>query len=226
MSKILGYKSSTSNTACHIRLSTALSLNKTMKLFITCLFLFTTGLAYAGPFPKDYFNSLKQQDNEDKFTALLQSLDRTEDDQEDDDDDDLADIQGVFNVLAQVEMERAKGLNDKSATAQFWGILGNALWKAGKGYLKKKYCTEEQEVRAMLQDLISEQEIPEDDDDDDAGGDALAELQTLFNALKNVEAKMMQDGMTDKNAEAEGWWKKVRRWAKKKVKHSTKKYLC
>ena len=166
---------------------------------------------------------------------MLKALASTEDDQETDDDDDeddgtVADLQGVFNVLAQVEAEKARVQGDKNmAMAQFWGGLGGVLVKAGKGYLKNKYCTEEQEVRAMLQELIGEQGIEEVENDEDEGdGDdkASAELQTLFNVLKKIEAKVMQDDTSDDSAKAQGWFKKLRRWAKKKVKKVAKKYLC
>ena len=190
----------------------SLTLNSTeeMKILVAFFLLSIIGLTYA-TFPynnADYYKKLSNyfpKQGHVEVATLLNSLAGIQDDQEsdgdddDNDDDDLADIQGIFNVLAQVEMERAKEMDDKSATAQFWKMLGKTLWNAGKGYLKNKYCTEEQEVRAMLQELIGEQEMPEDDEDDDeedSNGVVLAELQTLFNALKKVDAKMMQDGVT------------------------------
>ena len=59
----------------------------------------------------------------------------TEEDQDTDDDDagTVADLQGIFNVLAQVEGEKAivKQQDDKDvAMVQFWKRLRIALWKA------------------------------------------------------------------------------------------------
>ena len=108
--------------------------------------------------------------------------------------------------------------------AQFWKQFGKTLWKSGKKYLKKRYCTEEQE---MLQELIEQQAMQDKDnevtvEDDDK---VLAELQSLFSALKKVEAKMMLDGENE-NVTAEGWWKKLRKGIKKGAKKFLKSYLC
>jgi hypothetical protein len=53
--------------------------------------------------------------------------------------DSIAEIQGVFNVLAQADMERAKlvGRKNSHALVQFWTGLVNSLWSKGKNYLKK-----------------------------------------------------------------------------------------
>ena len=209
-----------------------------MKTLIICLLLSTLSLTFAVPafdfdsfgknFPSSYF---PKEQNKDEVSALFQALVSTEDDQDTDDDDEddgtVADLQGVFNVMAQVEAEKARQQRNKNvAMVQLWGGLGSALWSAGKAYLKRRHCTEEEEVRAMLQELIGEQGVQDDEDAGDGDDKARAELQTLFNALKKVEAKVMQDDSSDDTAKAEGWWKRVKRWAKKKIRGATRKYLC
>ena len=209
-----------------------------MKILIICLLLSTLSFTFAVPafdfdsfgkyFPSSF--SPKEQ-NKDKVSALLQALVSTEDDQDTDDDDEddgtVGDLQGVFNVMAQVEAEKARQQNNKNvAMVQFWGGLGNALWRAGKSYLKRKHCTEQEEVRAMLQELIDEQGLQDDEGAGDGDDKARTELQTLFNALKKAEAKVMQDDSSEDTAKAEGWWKRVKRWARKKIRGATRKYLC
>ena len=141
----------------------------------------------------------------------------------DDGDDDITDLQAVFNVLAQVDIEKAKAMDDKRAMAQFWKGLGSSLWNAGKSYFKNKYCTEEQEMKSILQEVTGQQAMQDKDNEITAEDDdkVKAELQSLFSALKKVEAKMMQDGEND-NVIAEGWWKKLSR----RIKKGAKKYLC
>ena len=140
---------------------------------------------------------------------------------------------GVFTVLEQVNTEEARAMDSNYAMSQFWKTAGKLLWKVGKNYLRRKYCSsEEQQMRAMLQELVGEQGMADedfDDDDEDMGdgdGKAIAELQTIFSALKKAEAKMKGFTMDDDKATTEGWWKKARRWASKKIKGATKKYLC
>ena len=198
-----------------------------MKTLIACFLLALVGLTCATPaWPyNNYYKSLYTgKTYNEKARALLESLAGAEQDPDsddtnnDDDDDDIADLQAVFNVLERVDKERA-AVSGNSATAQFMGMLGGTVWNHAIGYLKNKYCTEEQEVRAMVQELIGEQ--GEDDDTEDTIGDdkARAELQTLFSALKMVKAKMMQD---KNDANMEGWFKKLRKSIKKKAKQ----YLC
>ena len=211
-----------------------------MKILVICLLLSTFSLTFAVPafdhdfrkyLPSSYFPN---EQNKDEVSGLLQTLVSTEDDQDSDDDEDdgsVADLQGIFNVMAQAEVEKAKQQRNKNvAMVQIWKGLGGALWRVGKSYLKKKYCTEEEEVRAMLQELIGEQGGQDDQDDQDDGGDddnkALTELQTLFNALKKVEAKVMQDVSSNDTAKTQGWWKRAKRWARKKIRGATRKYLC
>ena len=198
-----------------------------MKILFASFLLAFVGLTYATPaWPySNYYNTGRP--HYEKAVALLESLASAQQGQgsesvsnnDDTDDDDIADLQAVFNVLAQVEVEKAAA-NGNSVMAQFMGTLGGTLWNTAKGYLKNKYCTEEQEVRAMLQELIGDQDEGDDSEDVGEGDDKeRAELQMLFNALKMAEAKIMQD----KNAaKAEGWWKKLRKSIKKKAKQ----YLC
>ena len=167
---------------------------------------------------------------------MLQSMMSAEQDNQDtnmdDDDDDEADglediatLQGVFTVLEQANTEQAMAMDSSSAQAQFWKLAGKALWKLGKRYLKKRYCSsEEQEMRAMLQELIGEQGMTDEDDDEDTGdGDskAIAELQAVVNALKKADAKMMRS-----DANIQGLWKRLRRWASKKIRSVTRRFFC
>ena len=125
---------------------------------------------------------------------------------------------------------------------QVLGALGKRLWNAGKTYLRGKHCSEEEEVRAMLKELAGEQGMEDDEDTINGDDKAHTELQTIFNTLKEVEVKVMQDDSTDDTAKAEGlfgsikcWaWKKLKRWAGKKFKSwagrkirgATRKFLC
>ena len=61
------------------------------------------------------------------------------------DDVDLSDVQGVFSVLTQVEIESNNLLmKETDASAQIFSfalpLLGNVLWDVGKTLLKKKLC--------------------------------------------------------------------------------------
>ena len=99
----------------------------------------------------------------------------------------------------------------------------------GKHHLKKMYCQKDLKVEAMIEELIDEQEIPDEDNEDteDEENKALAKLQTLFSAMKKAEAKVMQnDGTGENYAKAEGWLKKIGRWVNRKAKKLSKKYLC
>ena len=195
-----------------------------MKVLITFFLLAFVGLTCATPvWPiySDYYKSLYTgRPHNEKARALFESLTTAQhqslDDANDNDDDDIADLQAVFNVLEQASKERAAA-NGNDAMAQ---LLEGSVWNLAKGYLKNKYCTEEQEVRAMVQELIGKQSEDDDANDSKEGDDkARAELQTLYSALKKIEAKMMQD---KSDAKIEGWFKKLRRSLKKKAKQ----YLC
>ena len=77
---------------------------------------------------------------------------------------------------------------------------------------------------AMLQEVIGEQGMTDEDDDEDTVDEdskAIAELQVVFNTLKEADAKMM--GFGDK---IKGWFKKVKGWASNKLRQVTRKYLC
>ena len=193
-----------------------------MKTFVACFLLAFVGLTCATPAWSyhNYYKSLYTGTPYfEKARALLESLASSQQGQDLDDgndDGDIADLQAVFNVLEQVDKEKAAA-NGNSATAQLTGILGGTVLDLAKGYLKNKYCTEEQKVREMVQKLIGEQS--ESVDARDKNEKARAELQTLFKALKMVEAKLMQD---ESDARVEGWLKKLR----KSIKKRAKQYLC
>ena len=140
-------------------------------------------------------------DGDDDIATLqgaLKNLADTENDEdtEDDEDDrveDIATLQGVFDMLAQVDKHKAKEMDSESASAQLLGFLGHTLWNVGKRFLRNRYCTEKE---TMIQELVSEQEISEDKSKEKEGK-ALAELQSLFNALRKAEVKLMQDDVSD-----------------------------
>ena len=210
------------------------------KALIVLLFLSTLGTSLAAafspghqrvnPWPKqlslDFLQSPVDTQHDHSITV----------DDGDSGQDDIATLQGVFNVLAQIETEREKLSESKTAaktqlvkgTITLLRKVGKGLLKKVKAVLRKKYCSsEEQQMRAMLQELVGEQGMVDedfDDDDEDTGdGDtkAIAELQTIFSALKKADAKMMGG-----DANAEGWWKKVKGWVSKKLRGITRKYLC
>ena len=64
------------------------------------------------------------------------------------DDVDLSEVQGVFNVLAQVEIHEIESntllMKQTDASAQVFSfvlpLLGNVLWDVGKTLLKNKLC--------------------------------------------------------------------------------------
>lgn len=137
--------------------------------------------------------------------------------------DDITDLQGMFNVLSQVKLEEAKATSTNSeAMAQFWGSVGKTLLNAGKGYLRSKYCSiEEQKRRAMIQDILGEKE-----DVVDLNDQVVVQLQTMLSTLNKVEAKMMASEATNNIATSEGWWKKLRKGLKKEAKKVARGYLC
>ena len=212
-----------------------------MKILIIAFVLSMLGTTLATPVNPLEEYLLHSQDENKEVSSLLQSLvsmeqdnqERSLDNDGDDDDsddadglEDIATLQGVFTVLEQSNAVQAKAMDSDDVRAQFWKWASNDLWKVGKNYLKKKYCSsEEQEMRAMLQELLGEQGMTDNEDDDEDTGDgdskAIAELQTVFKALKKADAKMMES-----DANIQGWWKKVKRWAGKKIKRATRRYLC
>ena len=203
-----------------------------MKCLVISLLLSTIGLTIA--VPAFDFDSLEKylpsrSPKEHEVNILLQALASTEDDQDtinDEDDGTVADLQVVLNVMAQVDMEKARQQHDKNVPmVQFLRGLGRRLWRAGKGYLKRRYCTEEEEMRAMLQELTGEKGIQEAENDEsehpDGDDKVRTELQTLFNALKKAEAKIqVTNGTPEDIAKAERWWKGVKRWFRKTVKRN------
>ena len=130
-----------------------------MKTLIACFILSIVGLSFATPYryPFGY-----------KSTALLESLANAEqgklsEAEDDDGDDNIADLQALFNVMAQIDIEKAKAMEDKSAMAQFWKKFRKTLYNAGKTYLK--YYTKDKEMKVMLQELIGQKAIQDEDND-------------------------------------------------------------
>ena len=109
-------------------------------------------------------------------------------------EDSIAKIQGVFNVLAQVDMESAKLMGGKNSYAlvQFWGNLGDLLWNTGKNLLRQHLSCKEQDMslKALLQELTNEQMGTNINDEVNSKEDEVrAQLQVLFNALQMMEGK-------------------------------------
>ena len=126
-----------------------------MKILVACVLLSTLSLTFATPLSALLQGSLASEQS-DEVKALLQTLtdiQNTDDGDDDDVGEDIANLQGVFNVLAQVNTEKAKIKDEDDAMAQFWSTVGKFLFNTGKCYLKNKYCTwstEEQEKNALL----------------------------------------------------------------------------
>ena len=136
--------------------------------------------------------------------------------------DSIAEIQGVFNVLAQVDLERAKLMGRKNSLIPFWTGLVKSLWNKGKSYLKKNVCySKEQAMEALLQELTSEEMGTNDIDDTNSNDDeeVRAQLQVLFNALQKVKANMMQEGNSVKTESLDNS-------ITDKIKSITKNLLC
>lgn len=205
---------------------------------IVCFLLSTLSLTFVTSWPLPSKNVLTSEEI-DEIVALPLSLVGKQDNQraaiDYEGEEDIAKLEGVLNVVEQVRIEKGKAMKSDRAMAQLWGTVikglltaGQHLWNVGKHFLKKKYCTEEQEVNAILQELTDKQEATLQEGNIDPGdGEAIAELQSLFSILKKAKAKLLEDNMTSKNiAKAEGWWRKVKRWFQKKVRGFTKRFLC
>ena len=172
-------------------------------------------------------------DEDDINTLLKQlaaSQDDTTDDNsnDNDNDDDLTEVQAVFDVMDLVKQEQATAMqdsddddddgNDENVEIQWFTTLlkgaGRKLLKrygrrylrryawrtirrAGERYIRRRYCNDS-ERKAMLQELNDEAE-----DDDGTDDSTFAELQSLFGALKELEAVTAQDEGT---AGAEGFF--------------------
>ena len=196
-----------------------------MKILIACFLLSTTALTYAR-----YPITLLPINYKELFEELINKAKHVSAEVESDDDD-ITDLQGIFNVLQQIEMEEAKQMqndDDNSATSQFWKGLGKVLWTAGKGYLRNKYCTQEVEVRAMIEELVDEQETSEDNEAvEEDSNDTFTELKTLVNSLNQMTEKIRPLQVIDGDiAKAEGWFKKLHKSIKKKAKKLARKVLC
>jgi hypothetical protein len=192
-----------------------------MKILVACFLLSTIALTYAKyPFPINYKELFEGLVNKEKHVSAKAESD-------DIDDDVITDLQGMFSVLEQIEVEKAKQMqyDDNSVKAQLWGGLGTVLWKTGKGYLKNRYCTQEADVRAMIEELVDEtldnNEAVEEDDDD-----KFTELRNLVNSLNQMDKKFQSLIIDGDVAMAEGWFKKVRKSIKKKAKKVARKVLC
>ena len=197
---------------------------------VTAIFLLSiVGFSYATP---SWYNPTPSGVYSDKknAAALLESLLEQNNQNVEEEEDDMAELEGFVNVMAQVDIEKANVMDDKSAMAQFWKGIGKVLLKTGKTYLRNKYCSEENKMREMMEELVGEQGIQGEENEatEEEDDEALAELQNLLSALKKVEAKIMQGEATteESNATTEGWWKKLRKSLKKNVKKVAKGYLC
>ena len=191
-----------------------------MKIPILCLSLFALGLYICPLSSAAHQQALAKELNDNDINTFLETVATSQEDQDNDEDDegnDLADIQGVFNVLAQVKDEQTKSTG--TAMTQFWRRVGKRLLGAGKRYLKRMYCkrrscNEEKEEKVLLQDLMEAQ-----DDDGEEGGDDdnLAEVQFLFGALKKLQAKKMQENHN--SPAAQGFWirRRLLKFARKRL---------
>jgi hypothetical protein len=192
-----------------------------MKILVACFLLSTIALTYAKyPFPINYKELFEGLVNKEKHVSA-------EVESDDIDDDVITDLQGMFSVLEQIEMEKAKQMqyDDNGAKAQLWGGLGTILWKTGKGYLKNRYCTQEAEVRAMIEELVDE--TSDDNEDAEEDNDKFTELRNLIDSLNQLKMQLNQFQVIDGDvAMAEGWFKKVRKSIKKKAKKVARKVLC
>ena len=157
----------------------------------------------------------------------------------------MAKLQGVFAVLEQVDREKTNEIKTGGATSTFWGMLGKALLDKAKIILKQKYCSENHEIRALLQELISDSDMPEDDDKDSGEGNvqAVAALKPLIQVLENIDAMATQyhdakatqyhdakatqySTTNDYSAKTEGWLNDIKEKIEEKIRAFAKKNLC
>ena len=144
------------------------------------------------------------------------------------DDVDLSDVQGVFNVLAQVEIESNKlSMKETDASAQIFpsllSHLGDVLSSVGKDILKNTVCPKN---RSYGMDSTKVLHSWNDAD----SNKALNQLKVLFGLLKEVEAKivMMQDDITDgkQDAKAKAQWKIAKQSITETIGTTVKNSLC
>ena len=144
------------------------------------------------------------------------------------DDVDLSDVQGVFNVLAQVEIESNKLLvKETDASAQIFSailpLLGNVLWDVGKNILKNNLCPKNRSYGSDSTKVLHSW-------NDADSNKVLNQLKVLFGLLKEVEAKiaMMQDDITDskQDAKAKAQWKIAKQSITQTIGTTVKKFLC
>ena len=120
-------------------------------------------------------------------------------------------------------------MKDTDASAQFvFGVralLGKALWGVGKTLLKRNLVQNIEHMRKLhyyYEDDKEEKAIEND-------AKALNQLKALFGALKEVEAKILQENIDvagSKDAKAEAWWKKAKWWIKNAIEGVIRKFLC
>ena len=160
-----------------------------------------------------------------------------EDTAEDDDgDDDIATLQGVFNVMAQLDEENANLMRGKRATAQFI-LFGNWRFYARKlakryliKYLNNKYCPKSRKVVLMPRKVDVKIGLSDRNDNQDTKQgeeETFAQLQTVFDALRKLEAtKEMEKDKTVNSAKFKGSLRKVKRFTRRNIRRIVKKYLC
>ena len=164
-----------------------------------------------------------------------------EDTAEDDDgDDDIATLQGVFNVMAQLDEDNANLMRGKHATAQHilfhnWRFYTRKVFKLVKRglikYLNSKFCPKWKKVVPMprkVDDKKKEMSDRNDNQDPKQGEEeTFAQLQTVFDALRKLEAtKEMEKDTTVNSAKFKGSLRKVKRFVRKNIRRIVKKYLC
>ena len=199
-----------------------------MKIIVICILL-PAVLAFTSA-----TSSLTAQDFKDSLNYNEENaFAETNENMEDTSDGDFADIQCLFNVLAQTEEEQNKLTKDTDASAQFvTALLGKALWGVGKKLLKRKFCPKRDQTYEAAAVLA----YYNDDKDEKAVENdvkALNQLKVLFGALKEVEAKMMKEDTAvsdsrgeDAKADPEAWWKKAKGWIKNAIGGIIRKFLC
>lgn len=198
-----------------------------MKILLTCFFLSTVSLAIAGPFfldpsKDDYKFLIPQESNEMK--AFLQTLVRAESAQDPEDGDDGGDdgmvfLEGMFNVLTQVDEERAKTTNDESANTQFifWRRFGRFIRKRVNKFIRKRYCPKQHGMKAQPKYLVYEQEVSEEDgrDIEQREDQAFAELQATFGTLRKLNSM-----------KSKGLLRNFKSYINQGIRSIARKYFC
>ena len=207
-------------------------LTKTMKTLVTCFILSSITFTSATPVSLQFRGQAKSQEDND-LSTLLQALIGTQEQEVAEEETamrhrDVANLQGIFAVLEQVDREKANTMENDGAMSTFWGTFGKALLDKGKSILKQKYCSENHKIGVLIQKLIGDRDMLKDDDDSGEGNDqAVAELMPLFKVLENIDAKATQySTATDYSAKAEGWLNDIEDKVEEKIRAFAKKYVC